>query len=64
VKALAITQGSTMRTLLEDARLWFDLQDAKEEGVVKGANFGVVGEDCKAMVVISESFKVRKAGNF
>jgi hypothetical protein len=56
VKALAITQGSTMWTLLEEARLWFDLD--------KGANFGVLGEDCEAIVVISESFEVRKADRF
>jgi hypothetical protein len=33
-----------MRTLLEDAQLWFDLEGAEGEGVDKGANFGVVGE--------------------
>jgi hypothetical protein len=53
-----------MRMLLEDAWLWFDLEVAEGEGVVKGANFSVVGEDCEAMVVISESFEVRKAENF
>jgi hypothetical protein len=32
--------------------------------VDKGADFGVMVEDCKAMVVISESFEVRKAEGF
>jgi hypothetical protein len=40
------------------------LEGAEGEGVDKGANFGVVGEDCEAMVVISESFEVRKADGF
>jgi hypothetical protein len=64
VKASAIAQGLIMWTLLEDAQLWFDLEGAKGEGVDMGADFGVMGEDCEAMVVISESFKVRKAKGF
>jgi hypothetical protein len=40
------------------------LEGAEGEGVVKGADFGVVGEDCEAMAVISESFEVRKAEGF
>jgi hypothetical protein len=61
VKALAIAQSLTIQTLLEDARLWFDLEGVEGEGVDKGADFDVVREDSEAMVVILESFEVRNA---
>ena len=35
-------------------RVWLDLEDALGVGVSMASDFGVLGEDCEAMVVISE----------
>ena len=40
--------------LLDEARVWFDLDGALGVGVSISFDFGVLGEDCKAMVVILE----------
>ena len=40
--------------LLDDARVWLDLEGALGVGVSMVSDFGVFGEDCEAMAVISE----------
>ena len=51
---MAISTGSRILTLLNDARVWLDLEGALGVGVSMVSDFGVFGEDCEAMVVISE----------
>lgn len=48
-----------IKTLLEKAWLWFDLEGVEGEVVVLVANFGVVAVDCEAMAEISEVLKVK-----
>jgi hypothetical protein len=50
----AISTGSRILTLQDDARVWLDLEGALGVGVFMASDFDVVGEDCEAMVVISE----------
>ena len=50
----AISIGSRILTLLDDARVWLYLEGALGVGVSMASDFGVLGEDCEAMVVISE----------
>ena len=51
---VAISTGSRILTLLDDARVWLDLEGALGVGVSMASDFVVLGEDCEAMVVISE----------
>ena len=53
-KKAAISTGSRILTLLDDARVWLDLEGALGVGVSMASDFVVLGEDCEAMVVISE----------
>ena len=46
--------------LLDEARVWLDLEGALGVGVSMASDLGVLGEDCEAMVVILE--KGRKHG--
>ena len=48
----AISTGSRILTLLDDARVWLDLEGALGVGVSMASDFVVLGEDCEAMVVI------------
>ena len=58
---MAISSGSRILTLLDDARVWLDLEGALGVGVSMALDFGVLGEDCEAMVVISEKgMKLRR----
>ena len=50
----AISTGSRILTLLDEARVWLDLEGALGVGVSIASDLGVLGEDCEAMVVISE----------
>ena len=50
----SISTGSKILMLLDDARVWLDLEGALGVGVSMASDFGVLGEDCEAMVVISE----------
>ena len=57
----AISTGSRILTLLDEARVWLDFEGALGVGVSMASDLGVLGEDCKAMVVISEKeMKLRK----
>ena len=49
-----ISTGSRILTLLDDARVWLDLEGALGVGVSLVSDFGVFGEDCEAMAMISE----------
>ena len=51
---VAISTGSKIRTLLDEALVWFDLEDALGVGVSMGSDLGVLGEVCEAMMVILE----------
>ena len=57
----AISTGSRILMLLDEALVWFDLGGALGVGVSMASDLGVLGEDCEAMVVISE--KGTKLGN-
>ena len=58
---MAISTGSRILTLLDDARVWLDLEGALGVGVSMASDFVVLGEDCEAMVVISEKgMKLRR----
>ena len=47
--------------LLDDVQVWLDLEGALGVGVSMASDFGVLGEDCEAMVVISEKgMKLRR----
>ena len=48
----AISTGSRILTLLDDARVWLDLEGALGVGVSMVSDFDIFGEDCEAMVVI------------
>jgi len=50
----AISTGSKIRTLLDEAQVWFDLEGALGVGVSMASDLGVLGEVCEAMMVISE----------
>ena len=50
----AISTGSKIWTLLDEALVWFDLEDALGVGVSMASDLGVLGEVCEALVVISE----------
>ena len=50
----AISTSSRILTLLDEPRVWLDLEDALGVGVSLASDLGVLGEDCEAMVVISE----------
>jgi len=50
----AISTGSTILTLLEEALVWLDLEGALGEGVTMASDCGVFGEVCEAMTVILE----------
>jgi hypothetical protein len=58
VKASAITKGSMIRTLLEDARLCLDLDGAEGEVEDMATDFGVIGVDCEAMAEILGNLKL------
>ena len=51
---MAISTGSRIQTLLDDALVWLDLEGALGVGVSMASDLGVLGEDCEAIVVISE----------
>ena len=51
---VAISTGSKIRTLLDEALVWFDLEGALGVGVSMASDLGVLGEVCEAMMVISE----------
>ena len=51
---MAISTGSKILTLLNDARVWLDLEGVLGVGVSMASDFDVLREDCEAMVVISE----------
>ena len=53
-KKAAISTGSRILTLLDEARVWLDLEGALGVGVSIASGLGVLGEDGEAMVVISE----------
>ena len=50
----AISTGSKIRTLLDEAQVWFDLEGALGVGVSVASDLGVLSEVCEAMVVILE----------
>ena len=50
---MAISRGSKILTLLNDARDWLDLEGALGVDVTMASDLGVFGEDCEAMMVIS-----------
>ena len=50
----AISTGSKIRTLLDEALVWFDLEGALGVGVSMASDLGVLGEVCEAKMVISE----------
>ena len=47
-----ISTGSKIRTLLDEALAWFDLEGALGVGVSMASDLGVLREVCEAMVVI------------
>ena len=49
-----ISTGSKIRTLLDEALVWFDLEGALGVGVSMASDMGVLGEVCETMVVILE----------
>ena len=49
-----ISTGSKIRTLLDEALVWFDLEGALGVGVSMASDMGVLGEVCEAMVVFLE----------
>ena len=49
-----ISTGSKIRTLLDEALVWFDLEGALGVGVSMASDLGVLGDVCEAMVVILE----------
>ena len=49
----AISTGSKILTLLDEALVWFDLEGALGVGVSMASDLGVLGEVCEAMVLIS-----------
>ena len=51
---MAISSGSRILTLLDDARVWLDLEGDLGVGVSMVSDFGVFREDCMAMAMISE----------
>ena len=53
-KKAAISTGSRILTLLDEALVWLDLEGALGVGVSMASDLGVLGEVCEAMVVISE----------
>ena len=50
----AISTGSKIRTLLDEALVWFDLEGALGVGVSMASDLGVLSEVCEAMVVSLE----------
>ena len=55
-----ISSGSRILMLLDEARVWLDLEGALGVGVSLASDLGVLGEDCEAMVVVLErSMKLR-----
>ena len=50
---VAISRGSKILTMLNDARDWLDLEGAHGVDVTMASDLGVFGEDCEAMMVIS-----------
>jgi len=50
----AISTGSRILTMLDDAMVWLDLEGALGVGVSMALDLGVLGEVCEAMVVILE----------
>ena len=50
---VAISTGSRILMLFDDALVWFDLEGALGVGVSMASDLGVLGEVCEAMVVIS-----------
>ena len=58
---MAISTGSRILTLLDEALVWFDLEGSLGVGVSMASYLGGLGEVCEAMVVISEKgTKLRK----
>ena len=53
-KKAAISTGSRILTLLDEALVWLDLEGSLGVGVSMASDLGVLGEVCEAMVVISE----------
>ena len=51
---VTISTGSKILTLHDEALVWLDLEGALGVGVSMASDFGVLGEVCEAMVVISE----------
>ena len=51
---MAISTGSKILTLLDDAWVWLDMEGALGVGVSMASDFDVLGEDCEAMAVISD----------
>ena len=51
---MVISRGPRILTLLDDARVWLDLEGALGVDVSMVPDLGVFGEDCEAMAVISE----------
>ena len=49
-----ISTGSKIRTLLDEALVWFDLEGALGVGVSMASDLGVLDEVCEAMMVILE----------
>ena len=49
-----ISTSSRILTLLDEARVWLDLEGALGVGVSMASDLGVLGKDCEAMVVILE----------
>jgi len=49
-----ISTGSKIRSLLDEALAWFDLEGALGVGVSMASDLGVLGDVCEAMVVILE----------
>ena len=58
-----ISTGSRILTLLDDARVWLDLEGALGVGVSMVSDFGVFGEDCEAMAMISEKGMMHRMGS-
>ena len=50
----AISTGSMIRMLLDEALVWFDLEGALGVDVFMALDLGVLGEVCEAMMVILE----------
>ena len=49
-----ISTGSKIRTLLDEALSWFDLEGALGVGVSMASDLAVLGDVCEATVVILE----------